>query len=97
MKAEFELMFLKSERDCIEIDRNSTRLKLNEAKDFLDRLVLLDAPHGDRIRAKRLISKLENALEHYNSQLEGLRFQVVRAEALQAEREANSLWIESGN
>ena len=75
-------MFLKTERDFAEMDRNNLRSKLGEAQRLLNSLEILAAPESEIICAKIQISTIERALNKAVDHVEDLRAQVSEAQAL---------------
>ena len=73
-------MFLKTERDLAELDRNSSMKKLVEAKALINRLEFLNAPASSRIRAKHTLAALDAELHNHMDRLNELRAQVSERE-----------------
>ena len=81
MTPDYQLMFLKTERDFAELDRNNLQFKLTEVKRLLNNLCFLQAPDSEITRAKIQISKIEREIWKAVDKLNGLRAQVSEAEA----------------
>ena len=73
---DFQLMFLKTERDFAELDRNNLQKKLVEAKCLISRLAFLQAPDSEMICAKIQLRTVERQLHKAMDRLNGLRAQV---------------------
>ena len=81
---DYDLMFLVTQRDMDEIERNACWNKLNEAKKIVNRLAFLDAPVHERARAKRMVECLERALEKHEKRLRLSRAKVSELDWSQA-------------
>ena len=74
-------MFLKTERDFAELDRNNLQKKLIEAKRLIHRLAFLQAPDSEVTCAKIQIRTVEKELHKAMDRLNELRAQVSEKEA----------------
>ena len=83
-KPDYQLMFLKVERDFAELDRNNLQKKLTEAKCLLSRLAFLSAPDSEIICAKIQIRTIEKQLHKAMDRLNELRAQVSELDWSQA-------------
>lgn len=76
MTPDYQLMFLKTERDFAELDRNNLQKKLTEAKCLLSRLAFLSAPDSEVTCAKIQIRTVEKELHKAMDRLNELRLEV---------------------
>ena len=83
-KPDYQLMFLKVERDFAEKDRNILQEKLVEAKRLEDALICTHAPNSEIICAKIQIRTIEKQLHKAMDRLNELRAQVSELDWSQA-------------
>ena len=81
---EYQIMFLKTERDFAEIDRNALQKKLIEAKRLIGRLTCNSAPESEIICAKIQMATIERQLHKAMDTLNDLRAQVSELDWSQA-------------
>ena len=94
---DYQLMFLKVERDMAELDRNNAQRKLDEIKSLKTRLAFLQAPEHEKTSAEIQRITMEQEVEKRIGILEDLRAQVVKAEVELERRQAEELRVRSGH
>ena len=97
MTTDYQLMFLKTERDFAELDRNNAQRKLSEAKALINRLAFLRAPKSEVECAKIQRRTIEREVEKCIDRLEDLRAQVGEAQTRLEARQAEELRVQSGH
>ncbi len=80
MTTDYNLMFLKTERDFAELDRNNLQKKLVEAKCLISRLAFLGAPQGEKLCASIQRKTIEKELHKAMDKLNELRLEVEERE-----------------
>ena len=80
MTPDYNLMFLKTERDFVELDRNNLRIKITETSRLINNLIFLNAPESEVICARLQKTTLERELEKTIETLEDMRAQVEEAQ-----------------
>ena len=90
-------MFLKTERDMAELDRNNAQRKLSECKALINRLAFLRAPKSEVACAKIQRRTIEREVEKAIDTLTRLRAQVSEAQTRLEARQAEELRTQSGH